>query len=407
MSKRIASIDVFRGMTMVLMTIVNNPGDWGHIYAPLRHAKWHGCTPTDLVFPFFIFIMGVALSVAHRPLSGLSRAAVTNISARSLRIFLLGLTLSLYSWINPFDSSGLMQVLIRVFAMGCLGFLLLYEFSAERKLWIAIGILLFILFLAFGVDDFSKLRIPGVLQRIGIVYFVIAILYRVCDLRVMMGIGAALLVIYYILMMYVPVPGVGPANLNPETNLAAWIDNALLPGHLWSQTKVWDPEGILSTLPAIATGLAGVLVGHLLKQKDIRYMLITGVVMILGGLLWGLHFPINKALWTSSYVLYTGGVGIVILALLERYRLPSRMTHFFTTWGMNAIFVFFLSGIIPRVLRQIKVGEESLSTVLYRSIYTDHISDQYLSSLAWALGYVVFWSLVLYVMRRRGWYIKV
>ncbi|MBA9075931.1 acyltransferase family protein [Rufibacter quisquiliarum] len=365
---RLRSLDVFRGITVLAMILVNNPGNWGKIYAPLRHAAWHGCTPTDLVFPFFLFIVGVSIAYA---LSGAKQKPETH-GKTLLRIARRGLTL---------------------FALG--------------------------LFLAlFPKFEFDTVRIPGVLQRIGVVFIIAASIFLKTERRSQLVIITALLVGYWLLMMFAPVPGVGEANLQQTTNLAAWLDHQLLPGHLWKSTKVWDPEGILSTLPAIATALIGILVGQWLKQKDepgnkIAWLMVWGVICTCAGLIWDLHFPINKSLWTSSFVLYTAGLAMLGLGVcywLIDVKGYQRFTTPFLVYGVNAITVFFLSGLIPRIMNMVKVstptGEVDSKTWLYESFYTPHLSP-YNASLAWALTWIFFWMIILWIMYRKNIIIKV
>ncbi|MFC6996540.1 acyltransferase family protein [Rufibacter roseus] len=365
---RLRSLDVFRGITVLAMILVNNPGNWGKIYPPLKHAAWHGCTPTDLVFPFFLFIVGVSIAYA---LSGKKLQPETH-NKTLLRIVRRGLTL---------------------FALG--------------------------LFLAlFPTFDFTTVRIPGVLQRIGVVFIIAAALFLKTERKTQITVLAVLLVGYWLLMMFVPVPGIGEANLQPTTNMAAWVDNSLLPGHLWKFSKVWDPEGVLSTLPAVATALIGVLVGQWLKKigdagNKIAWLMVWGVICTCAGLIWDLHFPINKSLWTSSFVLYTAGLAMLGLGLcywlidVKGYR---RFTTPFLVYGVNAITVFFLSGLIPRIMAMIKVdtptGEVDSKTWLYETFYTPALSP-YNASLAWALTWIAFWMVILYIMYRKNIIIKV
>ena len=266
---RILSIDVFRGLTMAAMILVNNPGNWGHIYPILRHAEWNGCTPTDLIFPFFLFIVGMAVPFAlgKRKREGQNKKNILlKIVKRTLVIFALGL-----------------------------------------------------IFYLFPRFDFSHMRIPGVLQRIALVYFFISIIYMYFSWKGQRNIALVLLLGYWAVMTLVPVPGVGPANLNPDTNLAAWFDFQLLEGHMWAERS--DPEGFLSTLPAIATGILGMLAGEWLLRKEdenrkVIGLLMAGAVLTALGLFWGLVFPINKNLWTSSYVLYTAGIASTLFGII-------------------------------------------------------------------------------------------
>ncbi|AMM52782.1 N-acetylglucosamine related transporter, NagX [Rufibacter sp. DG15C] len=366
---RLRSLDVFRGLTVLSMILVNNPGNWGKIYSPLKHATWHGCTPTDLVFPFFLFIVGVSIAYAldrNKHLPETHKATLLRIVQRGLTLFALGMFLALFP--------------------------------------------------KFEVDT---VRIPGVLQRIGVVFIIAAILFLKTSRRTQIWTTIVLLVGYWALMMFAPVPGIGMANLEPATNLAAWLDNTLLSGHLWKQSKVWDPEGILSTLPAVATALTGVLVGQWLKKpsveagEKIAWLMVWGVICVCLGLVWDLHFPINKSLWTSSYVLYTSGLAMLGLGLcywlidVKGYR---RFTTPFLVYGVNAITVFFLSGLIPRIMGMIKIdtanGEVDSKTWLYESFYTPFLSPIN-ASLAWALTWIAFWMLILWVMYKKNIIIKV
>ncbi|RYY11623.1 MAG: DUF1624 domain-containing protein [Chitinophagaceae bacterium] len=374
---RLISLDFFRGITVAAMILVNNPGSWGNIYAPLRHAEWHGCTPTDLIFPFFLFIVGVSIAFA---MSGKKadpsshNRAIMKAMKRALILFGLGLFLSLYPKV----------------------------FTAP-------------------LEAISTVRIPGVLQRIAVVFFVSAIIFLKFSNRSIFRIMLSLLLIYWALMTLVPVPGVGYANLEKETNLGAWVDRGILTeAHLWKSAKTWDPEGILSTIPAIASGLFGVLVGVWLKRKDkdeavkVAWLFAAGVLATILGLLWDLGFPINKSLWTSSFVLYTGGLATIGLALcywlidIHNY---TRFTKPAVVYGVNAITVFFISGILPRTINLFKVKNEAGDDVgaanyFYQTAFTPHLSPLN-ASLAWASMWILFWLGVLWVMYNRKIFIKV
>lgn len=369
-SKRLLSLDVFRGITVAAMILVNNPGDWAHIYSPLEHAEWNGCTPTDLIFPFFLFIVGVSIVFALD--SGKSDLnshpkLIKSIIIRSLRLFALGLILSLFPYF-----------------------------------------------------DFSVVRIPGVLQRIAIVYLVASLLFIKLKPKTLLQIFGLLLIGYWLLMSLVPVPGIGSANLGKDTNLGAWIDRTLLTeAHLWKSAKTWDPEGLFSTIPAIATGLFGVLMGIILKAKQrtqenkVVWLFFFGFFGFLLGLIVDLFFPINKSLWTSSYVLYTGGLASMGLAFcywLIDVRQVTWFTKPFVIYGINAITVFFASGIIARSMNIIKTtlnGQEiSLKGYLYQQFFTPYLSPLN-ASLAGAITFVLIWLLVLWLMFRKNIIIKV
>lgn len=375
--QRLLSLDFFRGATVAAMILVNNPGDWGNIYAPLEHSPWNGCTPTDLIFPFFLFIVGVSIAYAmgsKKTDPALHQKTIFKALKRALVLFGLGLFLSLYPKI----------------------------FTSP-------------------LEALSVVRIPGVLQRIAVVFFISSLIFLKNSEKNIWRIFVGILVFYWAMMTFVPVPHVGYPNLEKETNLGAWLDRTILTeAHLWKSAKTWDPEGIFSTIPAIATGLFGVLVGIYLKRKDIEpatkiaWLFSAGIAAIGLGLLWDLEFPINKSLWTSSFVLYTGGMATIILALsywiidIQKY---SGFTKPFVVYGVNAITVFFLSGLLPRTLNLIKMHmpdgtETGLQVWLYKSFYVPHFSPIN-ASLAWAITQITFWFLILWIMYKKKIIIKV
>ena len=360
--ERLISLDTFRGFTILLMTIVNNPGNWDHIYPPLEHAEWNGCTPTDLVFPFFIFIMAVAISFAM-PTKQFDSATFNKTTIRALRIFCLGLFLNFFGKIELFGLGGIPLLLGRLAITVGISYALLGNFSLKIKTYLTLFVLIILLFLAYsGIEAYQGVRIPGVLQRIGIVYFFVSLLYLKTTQKTQLLAAIALLLLYWGLMALVPVPGIGAANFEKGTNLGAWLDSVVLKGHMWIFSKTWDPEGILSTIPAIASGIIGLLIGQLInrplpKLEIVKKMAIIGLILTLLGLLWNIIFPINKSLWTSSYVLYTSGLAILCLTILfyvievADYK---KWTKLFLIWGVNPMVVFFFSGIIPQGLRMIQ-----------------------------------------------------
>jgi predicted acyltransferase len=368
-SERLISLDVFRGITIAGMVLVNNPGTWSHIYPALRHAEWHGCTPTDLIFPFFLFIVGVAITFAltKRKQEGADQKHIIGkIVKRSIILFGLGLILN-----------------------------------------------------GFPYFDLSSIRIPGVLQRIAIVYLVSSIIFLRTNIKTQAIIGALFLLIYWGLMTLVPVPGVGDPNLQPTTNLAAWLDNLLLGGHLWSSTKVWDPEGILSTIPAIATGLSGVLTGHLLKsdlskERKTVWLFFAGAVSIVIGYVWDMWFPINKSIWTSSYVMYTSGLALQFLAfsywLIDVQKIKWWAKPF-QVYGMNAITLFFGSSLVAKLLYTIKVTGESGEPIALKAYLFQNLFASWLqpinASLIWALIYVLIWLGLMWILYAKKIFIKV
>ncbi len=365
---RLLSLDVFRGITVAAMILVNNPGSWDSVYPPLLHAHWHGCTPTDLIFPFFLFIVGVSIHFAYQPKlsEGLTNKSILKILRRTLIIFLLGMMLALVPKFN-----------------------------------------------------FSTVRILGVLQRISMVFLFCSLIYFKTNWLSQIRLALFLLVGYWILMTMMPVPDFGPANLEPETNLGAWIDRLLLNGHLWSQSKTWDPEGVLSTIPAIATGILGILSGQLFSKisnpvEKTTWLFFTGAVLIVSGLAWGLVFPINKALWTSSYVLYAGGIAMQFLAacywLIDVQGIKKWSTPF-TYYGMNAIFVFVASGLLAKFLLRTKIQVEpekeiSLWSYLYQNFYASWLSPMN-ASLAFAMTLIFLFLVILWQMYKRKIFVKV
>ena len=275
-TKRLLSLDVFRGITIAGMILVNNPGSWATVYPPLLHADWHGCTPTDWVFPFFLFIVGVAIAYAlgKRKERGDDQSKLAQkIITRSIIIFGIGLFMAAFPKFGMKDDGSVLTL----FHYVLLTLLLISIFVKEaiinnsrlvRILWgVIIGLGALMAIIGFGMYDFSRLRIPGVLQRIALVYLCCGLLFLKSGWRTLLYSGIGLLLTYWALMTLVPVPDGNPPNLEAETNLGAWLDRTILgSNHLWSQAVTWDPEGLLSTLPAIVTGISGVLTGLWLRD---------------------------------------------------------------------------------------------------------------------------------------------
>lgn len=367
---RLVSLDVFRGLTVMLMLLVNNPGDWGHIYWPLEHAEWNGCTPTDLVFPFFLFIVGVSLAYA---LAGAKAAGapagpvLARVARRAATLFALGVLTSLYPHF-----------------------------------------------------DFSTVRIMGVLQRIGLVYFGCSGLYMLTGWRTQALLLLVLLAAYAALMQLVPVPGTGVPSLAPETNLGAWLDRTIFTeAHLWKTSRTWDPEGLLGTLPALGTGLLGALAGQWLRTvrppgAKLVGLVAAGALAAGAGLTWGQWFPINKALWSSSFVLFTGGLALGLLALLY-WLCDERNLRWWTAVpvaaGVNAIAVFFGSAILSRTLGLLHLagprGPVGGKEWLYEWFIAPHFLAPRNASLAGAVVCLLVWLVALVAVRRQGWVWKV
>ncbi len=411
LSNRNPSIDIFRGLTMMLMTIVNNPGSWSHIYPPLEHAEWHGCTPTDLVFPFFALIMCVSI-----PFSGDTGLSFSKVLTRTLRIFCLGLFLNFFSKISLGDSTGIVLMLFRLAISIAVAYALLGNFSEKVKLYTALAITILLLGLAYsGIEAFASVRIPGVLQRLALIYFAVALLKpRLSYLQILI-LAAIILLAYWAILALLPVPGLGADVFQKGNNVAAYIDNLLLPGHLWASSKTWDPEGILSTIPAIATGLIGLWMGSKIKQNanSLNMLLGVGGLVLLGlALLWHTVFPINKSLWTSSYVLYTAGWCMLVflsIRIIFTYVNLTGIQNYLIMWGVNPMLVFFGSGIIPRALNMLKWGPEAQGTTDY--MYTNGIvplfSNPKMASFAGAITYICIWSLILLILKRKNLIFKV
>ena len=419
---RLISLDVFRGFTILLMTIVNNPGSWSTIYPPLMHAEWHGCTLTDLVFPFFIFIMGVAVPFAM-PTKTFDKVVFNKIWVRSLRMIGLGIFFNFFVKIQLFGLEGVPLLIGRLVITALVGYALMGNFSLKIKTFWAVIIFFAYLFLAYsGIEAYENVRLPGVLQRIGIVYFVISLLYLKTSIKTTIITLITILFGYWGLMTLVDAPGFAVTNLEKGTNLAAWLDNLLLKGHLWEYAKTWDPEGILSTIPAIGTGIIGLLIGQLLnsnfsKMEIVKKLSLYGFGLLIAGLLWSIVFPLNKALWTSSFVLYTAGIAAVGLSILYYFidvRDDKKGLKLFLIWGVNPMIVFFLSQIIPQALAMISVQHPeipsqqiNISDYFYVFVVQPFFENPMTSSLVFALIYVAFWSILLLYFYKKKWYFKV
>jgi predicted acyltransferase len=362
---RLLSLDAFRGLTVAGMILVNNPGPGGRVYAPLEHAAWHGFTPTDLVFPAFLFIAGVAIPLAlgKRLARGDSTTRIVlKIVWRSLAIVSLGLLLAAF----PYDNKHL-----------------------------------------------ATLRLPGVLQRIGICYLAASLVYLTTRTRGQMALIAGILLGYWAALTWIPVPGAEAGDLSRAHSLASWVDRQVLGPHLY--TKEYDPEGLLSTLPAIATTLLGVLTGRWLSlpgrsmAEKFTGVFAAGAILTCAGAVWGGCFPLNKPLWTSSYVLYAGGLSLTILGLcawLIEIEGVKRWAWPFLAFGSNPILVFFGSGLLARVLMQdwAKVAgpgghKRTVLALIYQQGFAPWF-EPHLASLLYSITYVIFWLLIVAVLYR-------
>ena len=364
---RLVSLDVFRGLTIAGMILVNNPGTWEAIYDPLEHAEWHGWTPTDFVFPFFLFIVGVSITLAlarRAEAAGGNRDLYVKILRRSLIIFALGLFLG-----------------------------------------------------GFPFDNLSAIRIPGVLQRIAVCYLVSSLIFLKTSWRTQAVVTAALLVGYWVLMALVAAPGYAAGDLSTEGNLAAYLDRKLLAGHTWK--PLYDPEGVLSTIPAVATTLGGVLTGHLLRSRrtpieKVAAMFVAGAAGVVAGWAWNYWFPINKALWTSSYAVFTAGMALQLLAVcywlidIKGYR---RWATPFIVFGTNALALYFLAELFARLISIVTFARADgsradLKTLIFDNLFAPWASPEF-ASLMFALCTVLLWLGVMTVLYRRRIFIKV
>ena len=376
-TQRLVSLDAFRGATIGGMLLVNNPGSWSDIYPPLEHAPWNGWTPTDMIFPFFLWIVGVAmtLSFARRIEQGADRGELfRHVAMRGAIIFGVGIFLVLF----PF------------------GLLPEHHFS------------------------FAKMRIPGVLQRIGVCYIFAGAIFLGTGWRGQLGWVVGLLAGYWALLRFVPVPGYGAGGLEPTGNLAWWVDSHVLAGHTWSGAPVpgFDPEGILSTIPAIATTLLGALAGQMLRRRSggaLTARLFGGGVALLAlGELMSFALPINKNLWTSSYAVFMAGWAMVLLAgfhWLIDVRGWKRWATPFVIYGSNALAMFVLAGLIGKLFYLIKwTGADgkgiTLKGWIYQSCFVP-LASPVNASLLFALAFVLLFFGFAWVMWRRRWFIKI
>ena len=365
------------------MLLVNTPGSWSAIHSPFRHAEWHGWTFADLIFPFFLFVVGVTtfLSIAALRKRGATEAQITaRILKRGALILLIGLLVSSFPWFPP-----------------------------ERII---------------------NMRIPGVLQRIGICYTIAALIALKTSIRTQVALAVTLLLGYWYVMVGIPVPGqpVDAPRLEPASaTMAAWVDRLLLDGHLWAGTRTWDPEGILSTVPAIVSAMLGTLTAPLiLASKPLNERLgrlaLIGAALTATGLVWGLVLPINKNIWTSSYVLFAAGMAALALAFFmwgversagrgeEGKKLPF-WARPFATFGLNPLVAFVGSMLMARLIYSlIKVEQNGqvvpVQTAIYKAGFESWLAPVN-ASLLFAFSFVMLWLVILTLLERRNIVIKV
>jgi len=366
---RLVSLDVFRGLTIAGMVLVNNPGTWSSIYWPLEHAEWHGWTPTDLVFPFFLFIVGVSITLAfaRRVEEGTGkRDLYLKVIKRSAIIFGLGLFLN-----------------------------------------------------GFPYFPLATIRIAGVLQRIALCYLIASLIFLTTKARTQLLIAVGLLIGYCLVMTRLAAPGYAPGDLTKEGSIASFVDRVLLGQHIWRQGRVYDPEGLLSTIPAVATTLCGILTGHWLRSERTRYekvvgMFVAGAICVVLGWMWNPFFPINKSLWTSSYVLFTAGLALELLALcywvidIKGYR---RWAWPFEVFGVNALALFVGTGLMVKLMGLIKLPLSDGTRIssqgwIFRNLFLPWASPIN-ASLAYAIAFILLWLVLMWLLYRKQIYIKV
>lgn len=358
---RLISLDALRGFTIAAMVLVNFPGSWNYVYEPLEHAAWNGITPTDFIYPFFLFIVGVSIVLAFSKRLGSETpkaALYKKIVIRSLKIFAVGVFLSLIPYFN-----------------------------------------------------FAELRVTGVLQRIAIVFMACAFIFLKTSFKTQAWTGAVILVAYWLMMTLIPTPGYNQPMLDPGVNLAAWFDSLFLPGKMWQGD--WDPEGFLSTLPAIASGIAGLLAGQLLlsdrqPHEKANLLMVAGFFSVLIGYVWSLNFPVNKNIWTSSYVMVTAGAASLALGAayyivdLKKY---TRWTRPGIVFGANAIAVYALADLLAIIFYTIPFGSQSLNMHFMAALTSAGVAPK-LASMLYAILFVGINFIPAYILYRKKIFIK-
>lgn len=367
--ERLISLDAFRGATMALMILVNDPGDGRTVYAPLQHSEWNGWTPTDVVFPSFLWIVGVAmtLSMSKRLAAGASRAHLFGQAfRRALILYVFGLIVYVYP-----------------------GF------------------------------DWSTQRLLGVLQRIAICYLIATSIYLTTRLRGQIVWIISLLVGYWLLMTLVPVPGYGPGRLDVDGNFAHYVDRIVLGPHNYLWTRTWDPEGIVSTIPAIATVLFGIMAGHVLRlartlPERTTWLFLIGNLLIGLGLILNIWMPINKKLWTSTFSVFMAGLDFVMFAIflwcVDGLGFKRAMKPL-VIMGMNAITVYMASELLDEALSAVHWSAApgqpaNLHAWLYTHLFAP-LASPINASLLWAIAYTLLMYLLAYAMYRRRWFLRV
>ncbi|MCC5927753.1 MAG: DUF1624 domain-containing protein [Cyclobacteriaceae bacterium] len=360
-SNRLISLDALRGFTIAAMILVNFPGTWSHVYPPLLHSEWNGLTFTDLIAPFFLFIVGVSIAFAYsrRLQDGSPKGAMyKKIVIRAFKIFAVGMFLNM---IPDFD--------------------------------------------------FGDLRWTGTLHRISVVFLACAFLFLNTRWQTQAWIGAIVLVGYWLTMTLIPTPGVGQVMLEPGLNFAHWVDSKLLPGKMWQGT--WDPEGIYSTIPSIVTGITGMLAGHLLlsnltKQEKVNYLMTIGLYTTILGYFWGLIFPVNENIWTSTFVLVTSGMAAMLLGavyFMVDILGKTRGTKPGIIFGANAITVYVLADVLSLLFYDLQIGGDSLNAHFVALFTGIGVAPKFVS-MCYALLFVCINFIPAYILYRKKIFIK-
>lgn len=372
---RLVSLDAFRGFTIAAMVLVNNPGDWSNLYSQLEHAKWNGWTFTDCIFPFFLFITGVSMALSLGRRDGADKAFLLGkLAKRAVLIFLIGFFLNYLPYFN-----------------------------------------------------LEKVRILGVLQRIAICTLLSAPVVVYCGWRATLAVIAALFAVYSVLMLAFPVPGIGAGVLEPGQDFGAWIDRMVLGKHTWVQSKTWDPEGLVSTLPAVCSQLFGVLAGRWLlasvpRTEQTVWMLLSGLLFLwLGAISDTILMPINKSLWTPSYCLLMTGWALIVFGAFywlldvnprqQVREIAARWSKPFVIYGMNALFVFALSGFLAKMFGFIKFDQPDGSKAALGKLLYAPVRALPIGPVNTSLLYALLFNLVMFglawLMWRKKWFVKV
>ncbi|MUP45085.1 DUF1624 domain-containing protein [Gramella sp. BOM4] len=369
-TSRYLALDVLRGMTIALMVLVNTPGSWSSIYAPFKHAAWHGFTLTDLVFPTFLFVVGNAMSFSFKKFKAEDSGFWKKVLSRTALIFIIGLLLNAFPFITLENGELVLK-------------------------------------------DLTQIRIMGVLQRIALCYFLASVIVKFLNWKAISLVSFILLTGYWAIMYFFDDH---PHPYTLENNAALKFDLLIFsPENLWSGFgKTFDPEGLLSTIPATVNVLAGFLCGKFIQKygnskKTFAWLFTAGMALLTIGLIWDIWFPINKGIWTSSFVVFSTGWDLLIIALLILiielldFR---KWTYFFQAFGRNPLFIFILSGVIIKLIILIKIGESSLKSVIYERFYLSWLSPIN-ASLVFAISYMLLLWLIGYWMDKKKIYIKV